>query len=94
MTEGEIDDCYLRILQEGPHDVRRHPERHGQVRFREGWKKAASGFRYKDKTLRNLTWDNLGNRLGWCFPDATPDRTDAAYEYMAGKYTQEKGRRQ
>ena len=55
--------------------------RHRQARFREGWRKAAAGERYNRTTLKELTWDNLGWRLGRLFGHTSPDLVDEIYDW-------------
>ncbi|GEM_PF-1092368 len=52
-----------------------------KARFRAGWKKAVAGEHYGKETLKELTWDNLGHRLGRLFPDATSSRIDELYDW-------------
>ncbi len=40
---------------------------HRRARLIEGWRKGVEGPPYKADTLRVLTWDNLGYRLGHLF---------------------------
>jgi hypothetical protein len=37
---------------------------HRRARFIEGWRKAVEGRTFAPETLRELTWENLGYRLG------------------------------
>jgi hypothetical protein len=66
------------------HDIRsKNPDEtaHRKARFRDGWRTAAEGHCYGEEALRELTWDNLGNRLGALFPAATPRLVDDLYEW-------------
>jgi hypothetical protein len=49
---------------------------YSRARFRIGWRRAVSGEVCTEQTLRSLTWENLGYRLGRLFgvtPDAQVD---------------------
>ena len=74
MSTTELARFLERVREESDHDVRRQPPenlRRGQ--FRAGWGDAVQGERYARRTLRSLTWKNLGYRAGLTFGDRTPD---------------------
>lgn len=50
-----------------------------RARFREGWRKATIGERYSEATLKELTWDNLGYRVGALFGETSPLLVDELY---------------
>ena len=52
-----------------------------KARFHEGWKKAVAGERYSEETLKELTWQNLGNRLGALFGSTDPALIDQLYDW-------------
>ena len=54
---------------------------HRRSRFREGWRHATAGKRYKDEALRELTWQNLGWRLGKLFGSTETGLVDALYDW-------------
>jgi len=54
---------------------------HRKARFREGWRKAVAGERYSEATLEELTWDNLGHRLGVLFGETSVARIDELYDW-------------
>lgn len=54
---------------------------HRRARFRQGWRSAVEGRSYGDKALRELTWDNLGHRLGRLFGDASDEMIDTQYDW-------------
>lgn len=54
---------------------------HRLARFREGWRNAVSGRPYTEKTLADLTWENLGYRLGKLFGETSPLLIDLMYEW-------------
>ena len=53
---------------------------HRKARFRIGWDHACSGQRYDD-ALANLTWQNLGWRLGDIFGPTSSDMVDELYAW-------------
>lgn len=55
--------------------------RHRQARFRQGWLKAANGEEYDYVSLKELTWDNLGYRLGKLFGETTDEVIEQQYEW-------------
>ncbi|MGN6696009.1 MAG: toll/interleukin-1 receptor domain-containing protein [Aquihabitans sp.] len=80
----KLEDCrsllssmkYLR-------DPRNAPEGRRKSRFKAGWRSAASGRTYTDKTLEELKWDNLGWRLGDRFGEQPDDTMDAVFDLFA-----------
>jgi hypothetical protein len=54
---------------------------HRKARFREGWRKGAAGEQYGADSLKELTWDNLGYRLGALFTNASPQLVDELYDW-------------
>ena len=54
---------------------------HRKARFREGWRKGAAGERYGEPSLTELTWDNLGYRLGALFSETSPELVDELYDW-------------
>lgn len=64
-------------------DVRSHePNEDGyrRARFREGWRHAVDAQDYTDETLRKLTWDNLGWRLGKLLGPTDQELVDEMYD--------------
>ena len=49
--------------------------------FGRGWREADSGVSYSARTLKSLTWNNLGYRLGCLFGPASPPLIDAMYDW-------------
>jgi hypothetical protein len=70
-TPFEVD-----IRHDDPNDTGRH-----EVQFRQGWRRAVEGARYQEETLRRLTWNNLGYRLGKLFGPTSADHIDQMYEW-------------
>jgi hypothetical protein len=54
---------------------------HRQARFREGWRKGAAREQYGERSLRELTWDNLGYRLGVLFSETSSELMDELYDW-------------
>jgi len=46
---------------------------HRHAQFRLGWRRAVDDECYSEETLRQLTWNNLGYRLGALFGSTTDD---------------------
>lgn len=67
-------------------DERNPPDERRRGRFKAGWDAAVKGSVYRDKTLRVLTWQNLGYRFGKALGEATEPRVDEAYSYLARLY--------
>lgn len=53
---------------------------HRRARFRQGWLNAVEGDVYGDATLSELSWDNLGYRLGK-FGPASEEMIEAQYDW-------------
>lgn len=59
------------------HDARRLPDELRRRQFHVGWRDAVQRDEtYTGRTLRGLTWRNLGYRLGRHFGDLTPREID------------------
>ena len=54
---------------------------HRQARFRERSRKGAAGEQYGDPSLKELTWDNLGYRLGALFSETGLGLVDELYDW-------------
>jgi hypothetical protein len=54
---------------------------HRLARFRDGWRNALSSQSYTERTLAELTWENLGYRLGKLFGETSPLLIDLMYEW-------------
>lgn len=68
-------------------DVRESPDDPRRLRFRGGWGDAAERDRaYTDETLAQLTWQNLGYRLGRRFGPRSAKEIDWAFEVLARHY--------
>ena len=62
-------------------DTDPNKSRHRKARFRAGWRNAAAGDKYTGDTLEDLTWDNLGFRLGSFFGSTKDDLIDELYDW-------------
>ena len=68
-------------------DRRRPPDGRRAGRFKAGWRDAAERGRiYGSTTLKELTWTNLGNRLGAELGQATDDEIEEAFTCFADHY--------
>lgn len=54
---------------------------HRKARFRHGWHKATAGDMYTSDTLDDLTWDNLGFRLGSFFGSNNDELINELYDW-------------
>lgn len=64
-------------------DVRQvNPEaNYRQGRFKAGWNSAVAGQEMSEDTLRKLTWENLGWRLGMLFQETSENLQEAHYDW-------------
>jgi hypothetical protein len=53
---------------------------HRRARFRQGWLNAVEGKEYGE-ALNELSWDNLGYRLGKIFGSTSEEMIDAQYDW-------------
>jgi len=67
-------------------DERKPPDNYRRARFLDGWQNAVSGDNYEEQTLRTLTWENLGFRLGKLFGKTAPNFIDEMYEWCVRQY--------
>ena len=69
-------------------DKRRDPDKDDHNRrlgaFKGGWTKAVQGEHY-DTVLDELTWDNLGWRMGKLFGETEEDRIEEVFEWCVGQ---------
>ena len=54
--------------------------------FMKGWKAAVKGSEYTEETLKVLTWNNLGYRLGRLFGETSPEQMEQMYEWCKNQY--------
>ena len=68
-------------------DNRQTPDQARKREFRKGWEHSLDlEDGYSDKTLKKLTWNNLGYRLGKLFGD-TPDKMrEELYDWSVRHY--------
>ena len=63
-------------------DTDPNKNRHRKAHFRKGWHKATTeGKKYNCRTLKHLTWNNLGFRLGSFFGSTKDDFFDELYDW-------------
>lgn len=75
-------------------DVRDPPDNLRRARFEDGWKDASiRNEAYTDRTLRQLTWQNLGYRFGREFGEQPSEEIEKAYRFLARLYKNNKGLR-
>lgn len=61
-------------------DIRKDPTSGRKANFKQGWTRAVEGQEYED-VLEELTWNNLGWRLGRIFGDTPEYLRDEMYEW-------------
>lgn len=86
ITATEVMSAFATLEYE--RDRRRPPDEYRRQRFRSGWSDAlrpSDG--YADSTLKSLTWQNLGYRLGIKFGQQTIADMELAYDTLAAHYT-------
>jgi hypothetical protein len=64
---------------------------HREAQFREGWRRAVAGECYQEETLRRLTWNNLGYRLGKLFGATSADHIDQIYDWCVRQQARRAG---
>lgn len=85
LTEAEITSAFATL--EYVRDRRRPPDEHRRRRFHAGWRDATRRTdAYSDSTLRKLTWQNLGFRLGTHFGEQTDANINFAFDTLAHRY--------
>ena len=67
-------------------DIRHEEPNENKYRFgtfKQGWAEAIDAKRqpYNEETLRDLTWKNLGYRLGKIFGPTSPDQIEQMYDW-------------
>ena len=72
-------------------DVRNPPDDYRWRSFWSGWKRAAAGREYSSETAHELTWDNLGHRLGRIFGDTFDVLAREMFGWCS-KHYEDKGR--
>ena len=60
-------------------DDRNDPDAHRKDRFRRGWNDAVRGKDYGRTTLRKLTWQNLGWRIGKMLGHGSQETVERMY---------------
>lgn len=87
MTAAEIEQVLSG--QQYERDVRRPPDERRRSRFLVGWEDATVREKeYAEETLKRLTWNNLGYRLGRFFGHQSAEQIDQAYDILAGLYSE------
>lgn len=85
LREINCDSLLSEIIYET--DVRKPPDSYRRERFKSGWEDAAVRKKnYAEKTLKRLTWQNLGYRLGKRFGEKVPDEIYRVYEQFSNHY--------
>lgn len=69
-------------------DDRNPSDNYRKARFREGWQNAVTGQAYSSATLKKLTWDNLGYRLGKLFGETSDQLIDEMHEWCVRQHNE------
>lgn len=83
---SDMTPDYIGLLAELQYerDIRNPNPDSGHLRaFRTGWNAGAEKSSYASRTLRTLTWQNLGNRLGLQLGRAAPEEQERAMHILA-----------
>lgn len=69
-------------------DRRNPPDIERQRKFKAGWTKSldADKEEYSEETLKSLTWDNLGYRLGLQLNEIAPEEQDMVYQFCVNHF--------
>jgi hypothetical protein len=70
-------------------DDRQPPDHDRKREFRKGWEHSLRNGvenEYTDKTLKKLTWNNLGYRLGRLFGNTPDEMREELYEWSVRHY--------
>ncbi len=70
------------------YDIREDPgvDHYRKKEFKTGWNRAVRGRNYAEDTLTDLTWDNLGWRLGKLFGETPDDMFEEMYDWCERHY--------
>lgn len=67
-------------------DMRKPPDKTRKSQFKIGWKNAVNNKKYTTKTLKILTWNNLGYRFGLRLGKTLETTIDEVYEFLSQQY--------
>ena len=83
----DVEQIILEL--ESDSDIRKWPDTHRRGNFLAGWRDAAErGENYQARVLEELTWQNLGWRLGKKYGPRSRDEIVTLYEILAEHYRQ------
>lgn len=92
VTSKEILRCLATVSYD--RDRRREPNAHRRGQFVVGWNEASvrmQGQGYKARTLRSLTWRNLGFRCGQYFGEAPREKIEAVWTVLVSYFERARG---
>jgi 5-methylcytosine-specific restriction enzyme A len=85
MTPDSIQEAFSQL--EYRQDIRHPPDPRRRGQFHAGWADATkSGKSYSTRTLKKLTWHNLGYRFGKHFEEQSPKRINEAFDVLVRLY--------
>ena len=81
-------DCVSLLSEMGyEKDIREMPDNRRKGQFKAGWEDfTIRGNTHNENSLKSLTWNNLGNRLGKELSPKSPDEIYEIYECFARHY--------
>ena len=85
MTRAELKQVFDGLTFE--RDARKRPDATRRDRFGRGWRLGASSGAYSVESLRRLTWQNLGYRLGLHFGPRLGQEVDRIYEMLVEEWS-------
>ena len=89
----DVEQIILELEPDG--DIRELPDNHRRRTFLAGWRDATErGRNYQATVLKELTWMNLGWRLGKKYGPRSRDEITTLYEILAEHYRQNQATRE
>ena len=81
-----LDDVLRAMRTEFDRDIRAPADNRRRGTFGIGWREAVAGHDYGEKALVELTWQNLGYRLGQKLGELPDPAIETAFEYCAAHF--------
>lgn len=89
ISPDDIDKAFEELSYK--RDRRKQPNESRKTQFRLGWLDASqNGSTYSPGTLNDLTWRNLGYRMGLNFGDVNEGEVESTYELLADRFADPK----
>lgn len=74
------------MIHDFERDDRKASDTYRKARFKDGWQEALDGKKYTDATLKLLTWENLGYRMGKIFGATSDELIDELHDWCARQF--------